>query len=124
MSAIDEVHALIEKRIVEIDVEQQSLHGALKELSGGEPRRGPGRPAGSRTVAQARTAKPPKRRRSRKGGTRTEHALSFIEKHPGSTASQVAQALKINPNYVYRLLGDLSKDGKVKKDGKKYSPGS
>jgi DNA-binding IscR family transcriptional regulator len=62
----------------------------------------------------------PKPRRSRKGGTRTEHALSFIEKHPGSSASQVAEELKIKPSYMYRVLGDLSKDGKVRKAGTAY----
>jgi DNA-binding IscR family transcriptional regulator len=63
-----------------------------------------------------------KRRRSRKGGKRSDHALAFIVKNPGSTATQVAEKLRVKPNYMYRVLGDLAKDGKVKKEGTAYWP--
>jgi DNA-binding PadR family transcriptional regulator len=29
--------------------------------------------------------------------------------------------MKIKPNYLYRVLGDLEKEGRVTKDGRKYS---
>jgi hypothetical protein len=29
--------------------------------------------------------------------------------------------MKIQPNYMYRVLGDLQKEGKVKKSGRKYT---
>jgi DNA-binding IscR family transcriptional regulator len=32
--------------------------------------------------------------------------------------SEIAAELKIAPNYVYRLIADLKKDRKVKKQGK------
>ena len=31
--------------------------------------------------------------------------------------------MKIKPNYLYRVLGDLEKEGRVKKDGRQYYPG-
>jgi DNA-binding HxlR family transcriptional regulator len=31
--------------------------------------------------------------------------------------------MKIKPNYLYRALGDLEKEGRVKKKGHQYSPG-
>ena len=31
--------------------------------------------------------------------------------------------MKIKPNYLYRVLGDLEKEGRVKKQGRKYFPG-
>ena len=31
--------------------------------------------------------------------------------------------MKIKPNYLYRVLGDLEKEGRVKKKGRKYYPG-
>lgn len=120
MSAIDDVRALIGQRLGEIDSEKQKLNGALRELTGTKARKRPGRPRGSRSQAQTASVTSGKRRRSRKGGTRSEHALAFIEKNPGSTATQVADDLKIQPNYVYRVLGELTKDGRLKKDGTAY----
>jgi hypothetical protein len=29
--------------------------------------------------------------------------------------------MRIQPNYLYRVLGELQKDGKVKKSGRKYT---
>jgi hypothetical protein len=33
----------------------------------------------------------------------------------------VAKKMRIQPNYLYRVLGDLQKDGRVKKSGRKYT---
>ncbi len=30
--------------------------------------------------------------------------------------------MKIKPNYLYRVLGDLQKEKRVRKDGRKYYP--
>jgi predicted ArsR family transcriptional regulator len=69
-------------------------------------------------------ASAPKRRRKRRGGNRADQAVALIEKSPGISAADVAKKLKIKPNYLYRVLGDLEKEGRVKKDGRKYSPAS
>ena len=37
------------------------------------------------------------------------------------SASEIARKMKIQPNYMYRVLGDLQKEGKVKKSGRKYT---
>jgi DNA-binding MarR family transcriptional regulator len=63
-----------------------------------------------------------KRRRSRKGGTRAEHAVKVISENPGITASEVAEQLRIKPNYMYRVLNELQADGRVKKEGRAYHP--
>ncbi len=47
---------------------------------------------------------------------------SLIEKQPGISASDVAKSMKIKPNYLYRVLGDLEKEGRVKKEGRQYYP--
>ena len=31
--------------------------------------------------------------------------------------------MKIKPNYLYRVLSDLEKEGRVKKKGRTYQPG-
>lgn len=72
---------------------------------------------------QARSASPssqPRQRRRRKGGTREEQAIAFIADNPGASASDVAKHLKIKPNYLYRVLSDAEKDGKVRKNGRAY----
>jgi DNA-binding IscR family transcriptional regulator len=45
----------------------------------------------------------------------------MIRENPGITASEIAKRMRIKPNYLYRVLGDLQKDGTVKKDGRSYT---
>jgi predicted transcriptional regulator len=83
----------------------------------------PGRPRGraKKATAAATTTRPRKRRR-RRGGTRADQAVKLIEQQPGISASDVAKKMKIKPNYLYRVLGDLEKEGRVKKNGRQYYP--
>ncbi len=48
--------------------------------------------------------------------------MNLISKDPGISASDVAKQMKIKPNYLYRVLGDLEKEGRVKKQGRQYYP--
>lgn len=50
--------------------------------------------------------------------------MKLIRQNPGISASDIAKRLKIKPNYMYRVLGDLQKEGRVKKDGRAYSASS
>ena len=121
---LDEARELVEKRLADLDEERTRLERALAELGGKTTRRAPGRPRGSKstTTASTTTATTPRRRRKRRGGTRADQAVSLIEKEPGISASDVAKQMKIKPNYLYRVLGDLEKEGRVKKDGRQYYP--
>jgi sugar-specific transcriptional regulator TrmB len=113
-SAVDQAAGLLKERIDELEGELQKLQRALANLTDGrQGRRGPGRPRGSSTG--------PTRRRRRRGGTRADQAVKLIEANPGITASEVARQMKIKPNYLYRVLGDLQKEGRVKKSGRKYT---
>lgn len=126
-NVLGEARELIEKRLADLDDERKRLERALAELGGkaAPARRGPGRPRGSASAKSASTGSAaPKRRRRRKGGTRADQAVDLITKNPGISASDVAKTMKIKPNYLYRVLGDLEKEGRVKKDGRKYHPGS
>ena len=117
-SAVDDAARLLRERISELDSERARLERALASLTDGkEGRRGPGRPRGSSRASTGR-----KRRRSRKGGTRAEHAMRVISENPGVSASEIAQRLKMKPNYMYRVLSELQADGKVKKEGRAYHP--
>jgi hypothetical protein len=130
-NVLDEARELIQKRLADLDGERKRLERAMAELGGkavaATPgRRGPGRPRGGGSTAsksKSAPASPAPRRRRRKGGTRADQAVDLITSQPGISASDVAKTMKIKPNYLYRVLGDLEKEGRVKKDGRKYFPG-
>ncbi|MBS1889263.1 MAG: hypothetical protein JSU06_18960 [Actinobacteria bacterium] len=120
-NVLDEARALVERRLADLDDERRRLERALAEL-GGKAKRSPGRPRGSASSAAAKPAAAPKKRRRRRGGTRADQAVELIASQPGISASDVAKTMKIKPNYLYRVLGDLEKEGRVKKDGRQYYP--
>jgi len=115
---LDQARSLIEKRLKELDDERKRLERALAEMKG--TKRGPGRPRGSSSGRRRSSATGAKRRRRRRGGTRAEQALKHVVENPGIRASEIATKLNIKPNYVYRVMSELSEDGKVKKDGRGY----
>ncbi len=124
-NVLDEALDLVKKRLAELDEERKRLERALSELGGtvtrrpGRPRgtgRGPGRPP----KAASATGAPRKRRR--RSGTRADQAVALVEKSPGISASEIAKQLKIKPNYLYRVLGELEKEGRVTKKGREYHP--
>jgi sugar-specific transcriptional regulator TrmB len=125
-NVLDEARQLVERRLADLDEERKRLERALAELGGKAKRRGPGRPRGSANKATATASPsagaPSRRRRKRRGGTRADQAVKLIEGKPGISASEVAKTMKIKPNYLYRVLGDLEKEGRVKKDGRQYYP--
>jgi predicted Rossmann fold nucleotide-binding protein DprA/Smf involved in DNA uptake len=129
---LDEARDLVKKRLAELDDERKRLERALAELGGRATgrggRRGPGRPPGR--PPGRRPGRPPKvstaaggtRRRRRRKGTRADQAVALVEKNPGITASDIAKSMKIKPNYLYRVLGEMEKEGRVKKKGRQYHP--
>jgi hypothetical protein len=131
MDVLQEARDKIEQRIAELREERDRLQIALRSLSGGSApkRRGrpPGRPSTASTAAEVPSApsgngRKRRKGRKRRGGTRADHAVALIAEKPGISASEIAKKLKIKPNYLYRVLGDLEKQGRVKKDGRAYHP--
>ncbi|MFN8160676.1 MAG: hypothetical protein U0R52_06490 [Solirubrobacterales bacterium] len=112
-NVLDEARSLLEHRRDELVDELKRVEKAITNLGGRIGRRAPGRP---RKAAPAAT----KRRRRRRGGTRAEQAVKIVSESPGITASEIAKQMKIKPNYLYRVLGDLQKEKRVRKDGRKY----
>jgi Mn-dependent DtxR family transcriptional regulator len=108
--------------------EASRLEAARAALTGGTRRRGrpasngaaptPARPASRRN---GRAAAP---RLRRSGNTRANQALELVRGKPGITIPEIAQAMKIEPNYLYRVLPRLASDGQVKRDGQGWHPAS
>jgi hypothetical protein len=132
-NVFDEARDALERSVRELREQLSQAEEALEKLGGnvtrrgpGRPsrpgRRGPGRPKGSTNKASSAGTTAPRKRRKRRGGTRADQAVQLIESQPGISASDVAKTMKIKPNYLYRVLGDLEKEGRVKKDGRQYFP--
>jgi hypothetical protein len=112
-NTVDRARALLEERREELQRELRQIESAISGLGG--RRRGPGRPRGSGG---------PRRRRGRRGGTRADQAVKIIGDNPGISVSELGKRMKLKaPNYLYRVLPDLEKEGRIKKKGRGYHPG-
>jgi hypothetical protein len=118
----------IDERLRELRDEVSRLEAARSALAGG--RRRPGRPRGSATrstrarTPRRRTAQPRMRAPRRGGNTRAAQALELVRNKPGVTIPELAKAMKIQPNYLYRVLPRLASEGQVKRDGQGWHPTS
>jgi hypothetical protein len=121
---LDVAREALERTVRELEDQLKQAEQALAALGGKATRRGPGRPRGSakKSSGSSAGAGAPRRRRKRRGGTRADQAVKLIEENPGIGASDVAKQMKIKPNYLYRVLGDLEKEGRIKKSGRQYHP--
>jgi len=109
---LDQARQLLHKRREELMHELRQIESALSGLTG--RRRSPGRPRRSQQTTK---------RRARRGGTRADQAVKIISQNPGINASELSRKMKLKaPNYLYRVLPDLEKEGRIKKKGKGYHP--
>jgi CRP-like cAMP-binding protein len=74
---------------------------------------------GRRKSAATRTGR---RGRPRGSGTRSKQALELVRSRPGITIPEIAEAIGIQQNYLYRVLPALQKDGLVRKEGRGWHP--
>jgi hypothetical protein len=59
-----------------------------------------------------------RRGRPRGSGNRAKQALELVRTRPGITISEMADAMGIQPNYLYRVMPTLESEGQVvKRDG-------
>jgi hypothetical protein len=109
----------IDNRLKELREEEQKLVAARVALIG-TAKRGPGRPPRSESAAAParRSTRRPGRPRGRRGGnTRSNQALELVRSQPGITIPEIASSLKIEPNYLYRVMPKLESEGLAKRDG-------
>ena len=103
--------------------EYHRLEAAARALDGVEAN-GSAAAAPRRTRRKAASAGTGTGRRGRpKGsGTRSKEALALVRKKPGITIPELADAMKIKQNYLYRVLPGLAQDGLVEKQGRGWHP--
>jgi hypothetical protein len=73
------------------------------------------RTAATRSSRRTSSATPGRRGRPRGSGTRALQTLELVKSKPGITIPEIAAAMGIKQNYLYRVLPGLEKDGKVVK---------
>ena len=119
----------VDSTVKEIDARLRALKDEVTKLEAARTalvgaRRGPGRPPGSGSTATRRRAgrRPGRPRGRRGGGTRANQALELVRSKPGITIPQIAESLKIEPNYLYRVMPRLVADGQVKREGQGWHP--
>ena len=75
----------------------------------------PRRTRRARAKAPAGTGR---RGRPKGSGTRANQALELVKARPGITIPELAEAMGIKQNYLYRVMPGLADDGKVTKSGR------
>ncbi len=63
-----------------------------------------------------------RRGRPRGSGNRAKQALELVRTRPGISISEMASAMKIQPNYLYRVMPTLESEGQVVKRDKGWHP--
>src|SRR3954466_7983484 len=66
--------------------------------------------------------RPRRRGRPRGSGNRAKQALELVRARPGITITELADAMGIKANYLYRVMPTLQKEGQVKKRDKGWHP--
>jgi CRP-like cAMP-binding protein len=115
----------IDDRLKELQAEVAKLEAARAALTGGSSaRRAPARQAAAKPAAATRrAARRTGRARGRRGGnTRSNQALELVRSKPGITIPQIAEALKIEPNYLYRVMPKLVDEGLVTRKDQGWHP--
>ncbi len=138
---LDAKHKEIQARLKELKPlvdeynELEAADRALSALAGGgsnsrvttpasaAPAAAPASAPARRTTRRASTrrssaASGARRGRPRGTGTRAAQALDLVRDRPGITIPEMAQAMGIQQNYLYRVLPGLAEEGKVVKAGR------
>jgi hypothetical protein len=117
---LDEKRKEIQTRLKELKPlvdEYTRLEAAERALAGveGKPARAAASPAPRRA---ARASSHGRRGRPKGSGTRALQALELVRARPGITIPELAEAMGIKQNYLYRVMPTLAEDGQVVKSGR------
>jgi CRP-like cAMP-binding protein len=126
MTLVDDVRRQITERLKELKPlvdEYHQLEAMVKKLvEDGSSSSSTARRSSGRRRAATRSTNGRRRGRPRGSGTRSAQALALVQAKPGITIPEMGKEMGITPNYLYRVLPELAKDGKVKKSGKGWVP--
>lgn len=116
----------LEEKRKEIDARLRELRPLVDEFNQLEKAAAALAGVGGATRPRARraTSGGPRRKRGRPrgSGNRAKQALELVRTRPGITISEMASAMKIQPNYLYRVMPTLESEGQVVKRDKGWHP--
>src|SRR5215212_4433038 len=118
---LDEKRREIEARLKELRplveeynrLEQAAAALAGVGTAGGRAARGTTRSANGRRRGRGRP---------RGSGTRAKQALELVRTRPGIKISEMAEAMGIHANYIYRVMPTLESEGQVVKRDRGWHP--
>jgi hypothetical protein len=120
---LDEKRKEIQDRLKELRPlvdEFHRLEAAERALSGVDG--SPGAPAPQRRARRSAGAGggrgTGRRGRPKGSGTRAQEALKLVSERPGITIPELADAMGIKQNYLYRVMPTLADEGQVIKSGR------
>ena len=122
---LSELRTSLAKRLRELEpliTEHAQVRKALDALEGVGKRQGTAASAAKRSRTATAGTAARGRGRPRGTGGRAQEVLAHVHKHPGITVAELAKRIKIAPNYLYRVLPQLERDGKLHKRDKGYHP--
>jgi CRP-like cAMP-binding protein len=118
---LDEKRKEIQARLKELRPlvdEYHRLEAAEQALSGVGGRASPTATAAPKRRRRSSGSSDGRRGRPRGSGTRAAQALQLVGERPGITIPELADAMGIKQNYLYRVMPGLADDGKVTKSGR------
>jgi hypothetical protein len=118
---LDEKRKEIDSRLQELRPlveEYQRLEKAASALAGvgGTQTQSRPRTRGRRSTSARRRGRP------RGSGSRAKQALELVRARPGITIAEMADAMGIKANYLYRVMPTLQAEGQVKKQDRGWHP--
>ena len=118
--SLDSIRKQVRDRMKELAPlvdEYRQLEEAMSALDGGSS--SAPAPRASRSGGAAKGGGGGAKRGRRKGsGTRAAEALRLVGERPGITIGELAEAMGIQQNYLYRVMPSLADEGKVVKSGR------
>ncbi len=116
--SLDSIRKQVRDRMKELAPlvdEYRQLEEAMSALDGGSSPAAAPRAKRSGGAAKGGGAK---RGRRKGSGTRAAEALRLVGERPGITIGELAEAMGIQQNYLYRVMPSLADEGKVVKSGR------
>ena len=112
IDTLEAEHADLEKRLAWLDKQLEEFRNHRDSA-----------PPPARSVRRATARRASSRRavaRARRGDTKAQ-IIEFLDKHPGSTAGEVARGLNLNRGSVSTRLTQLAKRGEIRKAERGYA---